>query len=151
MSVSACAHVCVCASTHVHARDRGSSGWSLEAPPFQQPRIYRFKEHLPIDHKAFPCRALQRQATKLQRQRDRKSNWSWILRHLFSSLSNKSCSCPPEQIAMTWNLTMKNIYRFEADIIILLKMFFLSQSSRILSCRKLESTAIAPAQTPTPA
>ena len=47
-------HVCVCASMHVHARDRGSSGWSLEAPPFQQPMIYRFKEHLTIDHKAFP-------------------------------------------------------------------------------------------------
>ena len=124
--VSTC--VCVCASMHVHARDRGSSGWSLEAPPFQQPMIYSFKEHLTIDHKAFPCQALQRKATKLQWRKDRQSNWSRILRHLFSSLSNKSCSCPPEQIAMTWNLTMKNIYKFEVDIIILLKMFFLPVS-----------------------
>lgn len=31
----------------------GGSRWSLEAPPFQPSVIYRFKEHLTIDHRAF--------------------------------------------------------------------------------------------------
>lgn len=44
----------------------GSSGWSLEGPPFQQSVIYRFKEHLTIDHKAFLLPSPARQKTKLQ-------------------------------------------------------------------------------------
>ena len=43
-AVIICVYACVCSTQKA----------ALEAPPFHQPVIYRFKKHLTIDYKAFP-------------------------------------------------------------------------------------------------
>lgn len=58
-----CVCKCVCGSVF---QIEGSSRCSLEAPPFHQPVIYRFKEHLTIDYKVFPSRRPAKAENKAQ-------------------------------------------------------------------------------------